>query len=353
MGRGAKYQRIGDALAQWSADKPAAAVVEIIDSNVYAEPIVIELAEGQAIELRAANGARPTIRLLDWQTSAPDGLSVTGAGKSWCVLDGLLITGRGVQAGQALSGLTLRHCTLVPGWGLDCGCSPQHPTEPSLEVTGAVLCVTIEHTILGAIRVERDETAENPLRLKISDSILDALGPTRVALGSEGKPCADAIVDVRRTTVFGMLQAREIELAQDSIFMGEVRACRRQAGCMRFCYAPLGSRTPRRYECQPDMVLAAVAAECQPRPADPRRDGGPATSRDPARRTGIRKRPLWEPVYARLARATAAEIAQGASDLSEMGVYHDLYQPQRLANLNQRLSEFTPAGTDAAVIYAN
>ena len=55
----------------------------------------------------------------------------------------------------------------------------------------------------------------------------------------------------------------------------------------------------------------------------------------------------------RVPRATAPEIAQGASDLSEMGVYHDLYQPQRLANLNQRLSEFTPAGADAAVIYAN
>ena len=52
-------------------------------------------------------------------------------------------------------------------------------------------------------------------------------------------------------------------------------------------------------------------------------------------------------------RVTAPEIAQGASDLSEMGVYHALYQPQRLANLNQRLSEFTPAGADAGVIYAN
>jgi hypothetical protein len=353
VGRGARYQRIGDALAQWSADKPAAAVVEIVDSNVYAEPIAIALAEGQALELRAANGARPTIRLLDWQTSAPNGLAVTGAGKSWCVLDGLLITGRGVQAGQALSGLTLRHCTLVPGWGLDCGCSPKHPTEPSLEITGAVLCVTIERTILGAIRVERDETAENPLRLKISDSILDALGPTRIALGSDGNPCADAVVDVRRSTVFGMLQAREIELAQDSIFMGEVRACRRQAGCMRFCYAPEGSRTPRRYECQPDMVLAAVAAEAS-------RDNLTPDETEALRLSEVlRVEPEFEsvrygtPVYARLARATAAEIVQGASDLSEMGVYHDLYQPQRLANLNQRLSEFTPAGTDAAVIYAN
>jgi len=353
VGRGATYKKIGDALAQWSADQPAAAVIEIIDSNVYAEPIAIALAEGQALELRAANGARPTIRLLDWQTSAPDALTVTGAARSWCVLDGLLITGRGVQAGEALSGLTLRHCTLVPGWGLDCGCNPLRPTEPSLQVAGAVLCVIIEHTILGAIQVDRDETAENPLRLKISDSILDALGPTRIALGSEGKPCADATLDIRRTTVFGMVQAHQIELAQDSIFMGEVRACRRQAGCMRFCYVPQGSRTPRRYECQPDMVLAAVAAQAQ------RDQLTPAETQAMRLAQVLRVEPEFEsvrygrPVYARLARVTAPEIAQGASDLSEMGVYHDLYQPQRLANLNQRLSEFTPAGADAGVIYAN
>jgi len=353
VGGGAKYQKIGDALAQWTADQPAAAVIEIVDSNVYAEPIAIALAEGQALELRAASGVRPTIRLFDWQTSAPDALTVTGAANSWCVLDGLLITGRGVQVGEALSGLTLRHCTLVPGWGLDCGCNPLRPTEPSLVVAGAVLCVTVEHAILGAVRVERDETAENPLRLRISDSILDALGPTRIALGSEGKPCADATLDIRRTTVFGMVQAHQIELAQDSIFMGEVRACRRQAGCMRFCYAPQGSRTPRRYECQPDMVLAAVAAQTA------RDNLSPDAAQALRLRETLRVEPEFEsvrygtPVYARLARVAAAEIAQGASDLSEMGVYHDLYQPQRLANLNQRLSEFTPAGADAGVIYAN
>ncbi len=353
VGRGAKYQKIGDALAQWGADKPAAAVIEIVDSNLYSEPIAMSLGEGQTLELRAASGVRPTIRLLDWQTSAPDALTVTGAARSWCVLDGLLVTGRGVQAGESLSGLTIRHCTLVPGWGLDCGCNPLRPTEPSLEVTGAVACVTIEHSILGAIRVERDEAAENPLRLKISDSVLDALGPTRVALGSEGKPCADATLEICRTTVFGMVQAHQIALAQDTIFMGDVRACRRQAGCMRFCFAPQGSRTPRRYECQPDMVLAAVAAEAA------RGNLTPDETQALRLRETLRVEPEFEsvrygrPVYARLARVTAPEIAQGASDLSEMGVYHDLYQPQRLANLSQRLSDFTPAGADAGVIYAN
>ena len=39
-----------------------------------------------------------------------------------------------------------------------------------------------------------------------------------------------------------------------------------------------------------------------------------------------------------------------AHDESEMGVFHDLYQPQRIANLRARLNEYTPAGINAGVI---
>ena len=43
----------------------------------------------------------------------------------------------------------------------------------------------------------------------------------------------------------------------------------------------------------------------------------------------------------------------GAEDRSEMGAFHDLYQPQRAANLRQRLAEYTPAGADAGVIFVS
>jgi hypothetical protein len=36
-----------------------------------------------------------------------------------------------------------------------------------------------------------------------------------------------------------------------------------------------------------------------------------------------------------------------------MGVFHDLFQPQRMANLRARLGEYTPAGIDAGVILAS
>jgi hypothetical protein len=48
--------------------------------------------------------------------------------------------------------------------------------------------------------------------------------------------------------------------------------------------------------------------------------------------------------YGQLAETCAGEMSAGAHDESEMGAFHDLFQPQRAANLRARLSEFTPAG---------
>jgi len=353
VGRGRTYARIGDALAKWRADKPTAAIIEITDSNVYAEPVTIDLASGQTLELRAASGARPIIRLLEWQTDAPNDLSISGAAGSWFVLDGILVTGRGMQVGGAVSGVTIRHCTLVPGWGLDCGCGPLRPAEPSLEIIGAPLCITIEHSIIGAVQVERDEVKENPLKIRISDSIVDATAPSRIAIGASGKLCAYAVLEIRRCTVFGAVQAHGIALAEDSIFDGVVHACRRQAGCMRFCYVPPGSRTPRRFECQPDLVLAEAAAEAGRDKLTPAQADALMTAQRLRVAPEFMSTSYGTPDYARLALVTAAEITAGASDQSEMGVYHDLYQPQRAANLQLRLAEFTPAGGDAGIIYAS
>ncbi|HEY9420971.1 MAG TPA: hypothetical protein VIW92_06135, partial [Thermoanaerobaculia bacterium] len=59
------------------------------------------------------------------------------------------------------------------------------------------------------------------------------------------------------------------------------------------------------------------------------------------------------PVYARLTDGCAEEIRRGADDQSEMGVFHHLYEPQRAANLRARLAEYTPAGADADLIFAD
>ena len=53
------------------------------------------------------------------------------------------------------------------------------------------------------------------------------------------------------------------------------------------------------------------------------------------------------------AAGTAAEIVRGASDESEMGVFHDLFEPQRAANLRARLEEYTVAGFSTGIIFTS
>jgi hypothetical protein len=359
VGEGEAFTRINDALHQWQTDAPANGVIEITDSGVYVEPISITLKAGQTLQLRAANRKRPVIRLLDWQTSQPDSLSVTGEattdGKAdcWFTLDGILITGRGVQVQGAVTGVNIRHSTLVPGWGLECDCEPQHPEEPSLELDDAPDCVRIEHSIIGSIVVQRDEVKEDPCHIYLSDSILDATSPEQVAVGAPEGLCAYTILDIRRCTVFGEVQTHAIQLAENSIFMGKILACRRQMGCIRFCYITPGSRTPKRFECQPDLVVSAASALAQ-------KDGlsGPAKDALLASER-LRVEPDFNslrygaPTYCQLADTCATEITRGAEDESEMGAFHDLYQPQRADSLRVRLDEYTPAGMNAGIIFAS
>jgi cytoskeletal protein CcmA (bactofilin family) len=359
VGENEAFTRINDALAQWQKDAPQNAVIEIADSGVYVEPINVSLKPAQTLQLRAANRCRPAIRLLNWQTSMPDALSVTGEAdrtkpepSSWFTLDGILVTGRGVQVQGEVAGVVIRHSTLVPGWGLNNNCDPERPTEPSLELDNAPQCLRIEHSIIGAIQVNLDEVTEDPCRIHISDSIVDATSEERVAVGAPEKLCAYAVLEIRRSTVIGKVQAHAVELAENSIFMGSMLACRRQQGCMRFCYSPSGSRTPKRFECQPDLVENAVLALA-------RKDHLSSDERNTLLTSErLRVEPEFDslrygtPTYCRLADSCAEEITRGTEDQSEMGVFHDLYQPQRAANLRARLDEFTPAGMTAGIIYA-
>jgi hypothetical protein len=353
VGEQENFARINDALIQWRNDAPANAVIEITDSGVYVEPINITLTAGQSLQLRAANRKRPVIRLLNWQTSLPDSLSVTGDAGSWFTLDGLVVTGRGIQVGGDVAGVTIRHSTLVPGWGLTCDCEPRRSTEPSIELDDAPGCLTIEHSIVGSIVVNRDEVNEDPCSIRVSDSMVDATSDARVAVGAPESLCAYAVLSIKRSTVFGEVQTQAIELAENCIFMGSIHVCRRQQGCMRFCYVTPGSRTPRRYECQPDLVENAVRALFNHGDLSlAERDSWLASEQ-------LRVEPEFNstrygtPTYCQLTHTCAEEITRGADDKAEMGVFHDLYQSQRTANLRVRLDEYTPAGMNAGILYAS
>jgi hypothetical protein len=189
----------------------------------------------------------------------------------------------------------------------------------------------------------------DPIHLCISDSILDATDSDSEAIGAPGCPVAHAILTIRRSTVFGRIQIHAIELGENSIFNGRITVARRQYGCLRFCYVTPGSRTPPRYSCQPDLVEAPVRAGLPP--------GLPAEAIEQALvperlrvRSQFNSTRYGTPTYCQLAHTCAEEIKRGADDESEMGVFHDLFQPQREANLRVRLDEYVPAGADVGVI---
>src|SRR6266705_1150237 len=212
----------------------------------------------------AASRQRPVTRLFDRRPDRTDALELTGASNvtgtsgSRFTLDGLLITGRGVRIEGELAEVTIRHCTLVPGWEIDEDCEPQWENEPSLELVNTDALVTIEHSILGSIRVDENEVTDDPIRIHIRESILDATSTKHIALGGVDEPVAHASLTIVRSTVFGRIRVHSIELAENSIFNNVVKVARSQVGCVRFCYVPDGSRTPRRYNCQPDLVQQVV-----------------------------------------------------------------------------------------------
>lgn len=337
---------------QGHPDEAHNAVIEITDSGVYTEErLRVQLQEGERLQIRAANHRRPVIRLLDRHPDRTDSLELTGEsnvsaqGGGYLTLDGLLIYGRNVRVEGSLAAVTIRHCTLVPGWEIDEHCEPKWESEPSLELVNTGARVTIEHSILGPILVEEDETASDPVLLTISDSILDAAHLQRGALGGLYRPTAYARLTIKRCTVFGRVRVHAVDLAENSIFNDPVLAARTQSGCVRFCYVPEGSRTPRRYHCQPDLVKQAVSDDTSI----------PAEEKPEAARVipMFHSSYYGTPAYCQLAAACAAEIKRGADDESEMGVFHDLFQPQREANLRARLDDFTPAGYQTGIIYVN
>ena len=59
-----------------------------------------------------------------------------------------------------------------------------------------------------------------------------------------------------------------------------------------------------------------------------------------------------QPAYGQLAGHCPEEISRGADDESEMGVFHDVFGPQREDNLTIRLQEYLRFGLEAGLFHA-
>lgn len=336
------FETLGTALLQWEQDDPPCAVIELVENEVYSHHVEIRLAKHQRLIVRAAEGRRPILRLLDSRPDQHDAFLVRGQPDSRFTLDGIIVTGRAVRVEGELRRFEMRHCTLVPTRAAS-NEDDSVLAESSLQIDRLAEDseIIIEHSILGPIVVE---DPGEPLKICISDSIIDALDDRARAIwsGRDGFGVAARVaVQIRRTTVFGEVHAHVIDLAEDSIFSGCVHVELRQRGCMRFCSIHCGEATPRRFHCQPDQAIA---------------DAGAHTDELASQRITARTKPVFvsrrygDPEYARLADHSDPAVLRGAHDESEMGVFHDLYTPQRMARLRDMLREFVPADAEVGVI---
>lgn len=339
VGPSSDLHTLDEAMLRWQQDRPADAVIEFDSNDVYTDPKPIVLHENQRLEIRAADDARPLIDLRNRQRDAREFLNVRGAKGSRLLLVGLLVAGRGLQLKGHLAELTLLHCTLVPGWEVTPDTGAESDMVPSVRIENVETRVVIQQSIVGSISVVSSVPQLAPLELVITDSIVDATSPERRALDAPERRAASVQLTVLRSTLIGSVHITDLSRAEDSVFDGQLHVTQRQYGCVRYCYVESGSNTPQRFACQPDAALVG------------HRDAEAVAIR-------ARVRPIFNSLrygtcdYCQLADACAVEISRGAHDGSEMGVFHDLYEPLRLANLQARLDEYVPAGSDVGIFSA-
>ena len=339
---------ISQALAAWATQPPGTVgVIAVLDSDIHQENLAITVPQQSELHIIAAgwprrppdavwpdgygfkdssyldpSGCRPYLRGDITVSGKPTNTAAPTDQRGVLWIDGLWIAGKVTvtgAAGDSLGLLGLSHVTLLPANG-------------GLAVTSAAastnnqLSVQIVRSLLGPISI--DGATPN---LSIDESIVEATGAVAVA-------ATNALASIQRCTLFGKVNVQRLQ-AGNSIFTEVISAARRQSGCVRFCYVPPGSSTPRRFRCQPDLAMAQVDKAQQAAVAA--RIGASFTSRRFA-----------DPGYGQLAATTSPEIATGAEDESEMGAFSFLMQPQRDASLVAALDEYLRAGLEAGLFHA-
>lgn len=218
----------------------------------------------------------------------------------------------------------LSDCTLVPGIALTSKGDPAQPAEPS--ITGSALSVTLclTRVITGPIALP------STCSCRICASIVDAGSPWCPAVSGPDAASPGVSLHVEDSTVIGRVWAQAIRLASNTIFWAKlgrtdpwkapVWAQRVQVGCVRFCWLPANSITPRQYEClTQDSSTQAVI--------------------EPSFITVH----FGKPGYCLLSGDVPVAIWKGADNGSQMGVYYQIQETEAVTNIQIRSAEYLPA----------
>jgi hypothetical protein len=346
----------------------------------------------------------------DWTISRPD--DSAGPDPEF-VLDGVTLARTPLRLEGTFGEVRIRHATLAAGPDAD-GAIELQSFDGCLSVEGSVVCGTVHvrpETAGAGCDTTTYKTAKpaapapilRPLaRVVVADSILNGGwdAETGEACGGEdegasepvalagwptppgdGDDPGDAVGDhppghvaltVLRTTVFGDVNVHALDLAEDSVFAGRLRVSDTARGCVRFCSLRANEpRTPPRHACQPDLAAdafcrarSAAATEDEPAalaagvlsPAglaavNLAAEAGSLAAAEAAAAPRFASTRYGDPAFAQLARDCHRRVSRGASDESEMGAFHDLYNPYREALLQAGVADAAPADADAAIFF--
>jgi hypothetical protein len=348
---------INAAVAEWNAQPPPLPplpmriVIEIQDSLTYTLGASLTVQLSLHLQIRAARTG-PVRPLLVASSSAAININLPGA-DSQLTLEGLWIAARfSVNAADSAQ-LLIAHCTLVPGTSLaPAPLSPPLPSLsppappalpprallPSVQMVGDFnVAIIVRHSIMGPLLASSVTGT-----IDIQDSIVDNAGYVDLSTGQAVALALRAgTLTIQRTTVLGAATARDITLAQDSIFTGIFTVARIQDGCPRFCFLPNGSVTPGPFRCQPQMAIAAA----QTAGTDVNAEINRVVPQFLSRTYGYAD-------YGRLSPSCPQEIASGGESSGEMGVFQSQENPMRVSNLQASLDEYLRFGLEAGTFPA-
>ncbi len=321
------FATLPEAIAAWNDTAlgsaggfvPRTGSIRIASDDLYLAPapLAVELATaegaGRRLEIVAACERRPCLA-GDLQVNGPAQEEQDQDRTAALLLNGLWIDGSITLSGEVAT-LNLTHCTLRPD------------ARPALTFLGGSpvsLEVSLQSSIVGPILLPADGC-----RLRIADSIVDAPGDSLAIGGPLG---ISALADppgptawLQRSTIFGQVHLVELDLASEMLFVHQVRVVRRTRGLVRRTYLPPDSVTPHLDSTLPEL-------------------GGLQTP------PSFTSRLYGQPGYAQLGPDCPHEIARGP--YGELGAFHSLRQPARLALLPAIAAEFLPWGLEAEIVFA-
>jgi hypothetical protein len=303
------------------------AIVEYADNVTDSSAATfVSISGGENVTVRAADRRRPALLgSLTVNANVASGQSGTLVLEGFLFGAGIIVTGGGTLE------LVIRNCTIR---------SDKNDND-GIAWSGASGTLTLEHTLCTAIALPMTDVDAS-----ISDSIVDAGATVALKAGS---------VSIVRSTVFGSVTVREVGLIENAIITGTVTSTRTQNGCVRYSYLPLNSTVPQRYRCQPDGAAQAAmdaAAVADPTLTAPQLTaiGDLAAEQVAPQFTAV---DAGDPAYAQLSVWCPQQIAAGADDGGEMGVFHDLFTEIREANLLYRLDQNLRISLETGVLHAS